>query len=136
MTTVICPPAVLSTGPEAITAAREYAESIAGWVIERDRAGSVPWGELVALDASGLLGITVPAAFGGPDLSPVVLAEVTADGADIHANRAETALMMAINGLSTKPVINWASPELKAKYAADRERGEPGELLPVGGRRR
>src|SRR6202042_3932189 len=28
------------------------------------------------LDASGLLGITVPAAHGGPDLSPVVLAEV------------------------------------------------------------
>ncbi len=27
---------------------------------------------------------------------PVVLAEVTADGADIHANRAETALMLAI----------------------------------------
>ena len=36
----------------------------------------MPYPELAALDASGLLGITVPAAHGGPDLSPVVLAEV------------------------------------------------------------
>lgn len=45
-------------------------------MIDRDRAGAVPYAELAALDASGLLGITVPAAYGGPDLSPVVLAEV------------------------------------------------------------
>ncbi len=56
--------------------ARSYAESIASGVIERDRAGAVPYAELAALDASGLLGITVPAAHFGPDLSPVVLAEV------------------------------------------------------------
>ena len=36
----------------------------------------MPYPELAALDASGLLGITVPAAYGGPDLSAVVLAEV------------------------------------------------------------
>jgi SfnB family sulfur acquisition oxidoreductase len=68
--------AVLPSAAEAIAAARSYAASIAGGVIGRDRAGSVPYPELAALDASGLLGITVPAAYGGPDLSPVVLAEV------------------------------------------------------------
>jgi SfnB family sulfur acquisition oxidoreductase len=67
---------VLSTATDAITAARGYAASIADGAIARDRAGRVPYSELAALDASGLLGITVPAAFGGPDLSPVVLAEV------------------------------------------------------------
>jgi SfnB family sulfur acquisition oxidoreductase len=67
---------VLSSATEALEAARTYAASLANGVIERDRAGSVPWGDLAALDASGLLGITVPAAHGGPDLSPVVLAEV------------------------------------------------------------
>jgi SfnB family sulfur acquisition oxidoreductase len=67
---------VLSSVPETLAAARTYAESLASGVIERDRAGSVPWADLAALDASGLLGITVPAANGGPDLSPVVLAEV------------------------------------------------------------
>jgi SfnB family sulfur acquisition oxidoreductase len=66
----------LSTPAETLAAARAYAASLAGGVIERDRAGSVPWAELAALDASGLLGITVPAAHGGPDQSPVVLAEV------------------------------------------------------------
>ena len=59
-----------------MAAARDYADSIAPGVIARDRAGQVPVAELAALDASGLLGITVPAAHGGPDLPPPVLAEV------------------------------------------------------------
>lgn len=67
---------VLFSATDAFAAARAYAESIASGVIQRDRAGSVPYAELADLDASGLLGITVPAAYGGPDLSPVVLAEV------------------------------------------------------------
>ena len=67
---------VLSSATETAEAARAYAASLASGVIERDRAGSVPWAELAALDASGLLAITVPAAHGGPELSPVVLAEV------------------------------------------------------------
>ena len=70
------PAPVLSSAAETLTAARSFAASLTSGVIERDRAGSVPWAELAALDASGLLGITVPAAYGGPDLSPVVLAEV------------------------------------------------------------
>lgn len=67
---------VLSSATETLEAARAYAASLAAGVIERDRAGTVPWADLAALDASGLLGITVPAAHGGPDQSPVVLAEV------------------------------------------------------------
>jgi SfnB family sulfur acquisition oxidoreductase len=67
---------VLFSATDAFAVARAYAESIASGVIQRDRAGTVPYAELAALDASGLLGITVPAAYGGPDLSPVVLAEV------------------------------------------------------------
>jgi len=67
---------VLFSATEALAAARSYAGSIASGVIGRDRAGAVPYAELAALDASGLLGITVPGAYFGPDLSPVVLAEV------------------------------------------------------------
>src|SRR5436190_1640647 len=66
----------LSSATESLAAARTYAASLTRGVIERDRTGSVPWADLAALDASGLLGITVPAAHGGPELSPVVLAEV------------------------------------------------------------
>jgi alkylation response protein AidB-like acyl-CoA dehydrogenase len=76
VTSPAAPAEVLFSATEALAVARAYAESIASGVIERDRAGAVPYTELAALDASGLLGITVPAAHFGPDLSPVVLAEV------------------------------------------------------------
>jgi SfnB family sulfur acquisition oxidoreductase len=66
----------LTTAQQAVAAAEAYADSIAPGVIARDRAGKVPVAELAALDASGLLGITVPAGYGGPDLPPPVLAEV------------------------------------------------------------
>jgi SfnB family sulfur acquisition oxidoreductase len=77
VTAPVLPIAAISSATGAIASARAYAESIAGGVIERDRAGRVPAAELAAFDASGLLGITVPAADGGPDLPAVVLAEVT-----------------------------------------------------------
>lgn len=76
ITSTAAQPVVLFSATEALAAARSYASSIASGVIERDRAGAVPYAELAALDASGLLGITVPAAHFGPDLSPAVLAEV------------------------------------------------------------
>ena len=76
VTSPAAPPELLFSATEALAVARSYAESVASGVIERDRAGAVPYAELAALDASGLLGITVPAAHFGPDLSPVVLAEV------------------------------------------------------------
>ena len=76
VTSPAAPAEVLFSATEALAAARSYAASISDGVIERDRAGAVPYAELAALDASGLLGITVPAAHFGPDLSPVVLAEV------------------------------------------------------------
>jgi SfnB family sulfur acquisition oxidoreductase len=68
-------PAIASPA-EAVTAAREYAALIVPGVIDRDRSGAVPVAELAALDASGLLAITVPREHGGPDLSASVLAEV------------------------------------------------------------
>jgi SfnB family sulfur acquisition oxidoreductase len=76
VTSPAAPAEVLFSATEALAVARSYAGSIASGVIERDRAGAVPYAELAALDASGLLGITVPGTHFGPDLSPVVLAEV------------------------------------------------------------
>jgi SfnB family sulfur acquisition oxidoreductase len=69
---------VLRNAETAARAARAYAESVADGVIERDRAGasSPPYAELAALDASGLLTITVPTGRGGPGLGAAVLAEV------------------------------------------------------------
>jgi SfnB family sulfur acquisition oxidoreductase len=67
---------VLHSHEAAVEAAHRVAEAIAPGVIERDRSGAVPWDALAVLDASGLLGITVPRAFGGPELGPTTLAEV------------------------------------------------------------
>jgi SfnB family sulfur acquisition oxidoreductase len=67
---------VLTSAEAAVATAREYAGSIASGTIARDRAGAVPVRELAALDASGLLSITVPRAHGGPELPVSVLAEV------------------------------------------------------------
>ena len=66
----------IGSAGEALQAARDYAASIANGVISRDRAGAVPVRELAALDASGLLAITVPREHGGAELPAVVLAEV------------------------------------------------------------
>lgn len=76
MTARILPVTAIRSGAEAIAIAQDFAASVADGVIERDRAGKVPAAELAAFDASGLLGITVPAKHGGPDLPASVLAEV------------------------------------------------------------
>jgi SfnB family sulfur acquisition oxidoreductase len=67
---------VLRSHQEAVEAAHAVAEAIAPGAIERDRSGAVPWDALAVIDASGLLAITVPRTFGGPELGPATLAEV------------------------------------------------------------
>jgi SfnB family sulfur acquisition oxidoreductase len=70
---------VLRTHEEAVGAAHAVADVLAADVVTRDRAGSevVPDEVLATLDASGLLGITIPREHGGAELGLVTLAEVT-----------------------------------------------------------
>ncbi|MEU8244529.1 acyl-CoA dehydrogenase family protein [Actinoplanes missouriensis] len=67
------------THDEAVTTAHRLAAELEPGAIQRDRDGAavIPHDALAALDASGLLGITIPAADGGPGLGPRTLAEVT-----------------------------------------------------------
>jgi SfnB family sulfur acquisition oxidoreductase len=67
----------LVTHDDAVAAAQAFADSIAEGVVERDRSGAAPHEEMARFDASGLLGITVAHAEGGPALGPSTLAEVT-----------------------------------------------------------
>ncbi len=76
MTAPAIPVTRIGNGADATAVARDYAASIASGVIDRDRSGTVPAAELAAFDASGLLGITVPAQHGGAGLPASVLAEV------------------------------------------------------------
>jgi SfnB family sulfur acquisition oxidoreductase len=67
---------VISSAAQAMGAACELAATLAPGAIDRDRAGTLPVSELATLDASGLLGITVPREYGGADASAATLAEV------------------------------------------------------------
>ncbi|GAA0269316.1 acyl-CoA dehydrogenase family protein [Cryptosporangium japonicum] len=66
----------ITTSAEALAVARELAGSIAATAVARDRGRTPPHAELAAIDRSGLLGIAVPAAYGGPDLPRSTVVEV------------------------------------------------------------
>jgi creatinine amidohydrolase len=95
-------PATLSLTPELLAAqVRQYAEWAAVSGLTRLLFVNAHFGNLPAL----LTGTDHVRLFrpdlrvgvvGWYDLDPEVAAEVTADGADIHANRAETAMMLAL----------------------------------------
>ncbi|MCI2422448.1 SfnB family sulfur acquisition oxidoreductase [Saccharopolyspora sp. K220] len=61
---------------EALELAARFAERFAAGAAERDRERRIPYAELDALSASGLLGITVPRSHGGAEVSARTLVEV------------------------------------------------------------
>ena len=61
---------------EAVRVAAEFSRDLAASASVRDRDRLLPLAELEAVSASGLLAITVPAAYGGADLPVRVVAEV------------------------------------------------------------
>jgi SfnB family sulfur acquisition oxidoreductase len=67
---------VIASDAEAIAVAHELAVAWRPGAADRDRERRVPREELAQLARSGLLGITVPRAFGGADVSAATLAEV------------------------------------------------------------
>jgi SfnB family sulfur acquisition oxidoreductase len=67
---------VLRTADDAVRTAQRLADSFAAGAAKRDRSRRLPYPEVAELAASGLLGITVPKAYGGPELPPSVAAEV------------------------------------------------------------
>jgi SfnB family sulfur acquisition oxidoreductase len=68
----------IASEEEAIAVARELAAEFETGASRRDIERVLPFAELDKLSASGLLAITVPAEYGGIDVSNAVLAEVTA----------------------------------------------------------
>src|SRR5690606_5642528 len=72
------PVALIRSDAEALAVADQLATAFAGEAAERDRERRLPHAELEQFSRSGLWGITVPAAFGGPGLSSVTLARVIA----------------------------------------------------------
>lgn len=68
-------PPILRADDEALDAASRLAADWRLGASERDRHRQLPWNEIEAYTLSGLGGITVPRAFGGGELSYLVLAK-------------------------------------------------------------
>ncbi|ARM90708.1 sulfur acquisition oxidoreductase SfnB family protein (plasmid) [Rhizobium sp. CIAT894] len=68
----------IGSDEEAIATARRLAAQFAASAAHRDSDRILPFAELDLLAQSGLLAITVPAQYGGLDVSNAVLAEITA----------------------------------------------------------
>jgi SfnB family sulfur acquisition oxidoreductase len=69
-------PPLLATPAEAIAVAHDFARSIIGGAAERDRDRVLPIPEIERFSATGLWGIIVPRAYGGPGLPTTTLSEV------------------------------------------------------------
>ena len=69
---------ILSTDAAALQAAHALAAAYLPGAMERDRDRRLPFAEIEQFSASGLGGISVPKAYGGPELSMATLSEVTA----------------------------------------------------------
>lgn len=67
---------LITDDTSALTTATELAAGFRKGAAERDARRRLPHAELDRLSASGLLGVTVPAAFGGADVRTETLAEI------------------------------------------------------------
>ncbi|MGO4109679.1 SfnB family sulfur acquisition oxidoreductase [Paenibacillus sp. YAF4_2] len=67
---------VLKTEEEVLEAAAQFADSIKDGASERDRERRLPFPELLELSESGLLGATVPQAYGGAGISTAALTDI------------------------------------------------------------
>lgn len=67
---------VIASDAEAIDVTAELASRLAGGAASRDAERRLPFDELAEIRRAGLLGITVPRAFGGAEVSAATLAEV------------------------------------------------------------
>jgi SfnB family sulfur acquisition oxidoreductase len=67
---------VIRSDEEAVLIARDFADRLRPEAAERDLTRTLPSQEMREISQSGLLAITVPAAYGGADVSASTLAEV------------------------------------------------------------
>ncbi len=73
---LLLPAKVLRNDAEALQAARELASVAREQAARRDQQRKLPWAEIEQFTRSGLGSISIPRAYGGPDVSFVTLAEV------------------------------------------------------------
>ncbi|WP_367863419.1 SfnB family sulfur acquisition oxidoreductase [Pseudomonas guariconensis] len=72
----LLPAKVLRNDAEALQAARELADAARQQASRRDQQRKLPWAEIEQFTRSGLGSISIPKAFGGPEVSFQTIAEV------------------------------------------------------------
>ena len=114
---------------------RQFAEDkLAPLAAETDRTAEYSWPAFEALRSMELTGLSYPEEYGGAGADLVTQAIVAEELARVDAS---ASLIFLISKLAMLPVLNFASDELKARYLPRIVvRREPGQLLPVRGRRR
>ncbi len=73
---LLLPAKVLRSDEEALQAARELAEVARHNAARRDQQRKLPWAEIEQFTRSGLGSISIPKAYGGPEVSFATIAEV------------------------------------------------------------
>jgi SfnB family sulfur acquisition oxidoreductase len=102
--------AVLVSDAEALAAAAGYAAAIRDGAIARDRDGALPFAELEELARTGLLGIRVPRALGGAEVSNATLTEVV------------RRIAVADPAIAQIPQNHWAFVETITRFGSDAQR--------------
>jgi alkylation response protein AidB-like acyl-CoA dehydrogenase len=103
-------------------ALRAFAEERIGpRAAEVDAKAVFPWDNFKDCLAMDLPGLGIPAEYGGSDADHVTQAIMIEELARVCGS---TSLMLAVVGLSTTPLINWASPEIKGRYLPKVASGE------------
>ena len=103
-------------------AVRALAEDrIAPRAAEVDASGEFPWDNFKDCVEMDLPGLGIPEAYGGSGADHVTQAILVEELARVCAS---TSLIFAVNALSTLPLVNWASEEVKARYLPPIVRGE------------
>jgi alkylation response protein AidB-like acyl-CoA dehydrogenase len=103
-------------------AMRAFAEDrIAPRATEVDASGEFPWDNFKDCVGMELPGLGIPEAYGGAGADHVTQAIAVEELARVCGS---TSLMVAINGLATKPIINWGSEPTKAEYLPKMVSGE------------
>jgi alkylation response protein AidB-like acyl-CoA dehydrogenase len=96
------------------SAIRQFCEDrIAPRAAEVDATGEFPWDNFKECVGMDLPGMGIPVEYGGAGADHVTLAMMVEELARVCGS---TSLMMAINGLSAIPIINWATDALKSRY--------------------
>lgn len=105
---LLLPAKVLRTDAEALQAAHELAAVARTQAAKRDQQRKLPWSEIELFTHSGLGSITIPRAYGGPQVSFQTLAEVfriisAADPALGQIPQNQVGILQLLQGAATEP---------------------------------